>query len=102
MNVQLLPAAQKESEQAAEWYEAQRPGLGEDFLLALDAAYEDIERHPHRPLRVELPNLEGREFHQKMLRRFPYKIIYEVRASEVLVVAIAHVRRKPSYWVDRT
>src|SRR5262245_61741986 len=32
--------------EAAEWYEQQRPGLGEDFLAAVTAALEMIERHP--------------------------------------------------------
>jgi toxin ParE1/3/4 len=101
MTLIILPAARKESEQAAEWYEDQRPGLGGEFLLALAAAYEDIERHPHRPLRIRFSGIGEREFHQKMIRRFPYKIIYEVRVDEILVVAVAHTSRKPHYWADR-
>lgn len=101
MTLRVLPEAIAESAHAAEWYENQRPGLGEDFIAALGAAYEEIERHPHRPLRVLLGGIDDREFHQKTLSRFPYKVIYEVRQGELIVVAVAHLRRKPNYWAGR-
>lgn len=97
MTLRILRAAQKEAEQAAEWYEDKRPGLGEDFLQELDAVYVNVEEHPHRPLRISLPAFEGREFHRALRRRFPYNVIYEVADKEIVVVAIAHARRKPNY-----
>ena len=36
-----------------------------------------------------------------LLRRFPYAVIVLPRPSETLVVAIAHTRRRPLYWLDR-
>ena len=36
------------------------------------------------------------------LRRFPYSIVYYVRGEELRVVALAHHRRKPTYWGGRT
>jgi toxin ParE1/3/4 len=38
---------------------------------------------------------------QLVLRRFPYKIVYRVRAHDLYVVAIAHTSRRPGYWRDR-
>lgn len=35
------------------------------------------------------------------LRRFPYSVIYYIRAEELRVVALAHHRRKPGYWSGR-
>ena len=35
------------------------------------------------------------------LRRFPYSIIYQVKADELRVLAIAHQRRRPGYWTGR-
>lgn len=101
MSLRILRAAQKVVEQAADWYEEKRPGLGEDFLQELEAVYVNIEAHPHRPLRVNLRGLEEREFHREILRRFPYKVIYEVTGTEVVVLAVAHGRRKPNYWANR-
>jgi toxin ParE1/3/4 len=36
------------------------------------------------------------------LRRFPYKLIYLASAAEILVIAVAHERRKPNYWRKST
>ena len=35
------------------------------------------------------------------LRRFPYNIIYCLRAQEVLIIAVAHQHRRPEYWKGR-
>jgi plasmid stabilization system protein ParE len=37
-----------------------------------------------------------------LLRRFPYQIAYRASATEVIVVAIAHLKRHPSYWKHRS
>jgi plasmid stabilization system protein ParE len=38
---------------------------------------------------------------KRVLHRFPYSVIYEVQGSTVTVVAVAHHRRKPGYWVSK-
>jgi toxin ParE1/3/4 len=35
------------------------------------------------------------------LRRFPYSIIYYIKGDEIRVIALAHHRRRPGYWVGR-
>jgi toxin ParE2 len=35
------------------------------------------------------------------LSRFPYALIYAVNNSDILVVAVAHLHRRPDYWRDR-
>ena len=35
------------------------------------------------------------------LRRFPYSVIYQITTEELRVVAVAHQRRRPSYWIQR-
>src|ERR1017187_5052615 len=100
MTFQIQRAAQVEAEEAAAWYEDKRTGLGEEFLDELEAVYAKIEEHPHRPLRIHLKRHAQHEFHQAKLRRFPYKVIYEVMGMNVIVLAVSHMRRKPNYWVD--
>jgi hypothetical protein len=34
-------------------------------------------------------------------RKFPYGVIYQNRAGEILIVAVAHLHRKPGHWSDR-
>jgi len=36
------------------------------------------------------------------MRRFPYSIVYRVETEKVFVLAVAHLRRRPLYWRDRT
>jgi toxin ParE1/3/4 len=35
------------------------------------------------------------------LRRFPYSLVYQIKAQELRVIALAHQRRRPGYWKDR-
>jgi plasmid stabilization system protein ParE len=77
-----------------------RDGLGDEFLEAIEKALETIESHPHRFMRITTKDPE-REVRRFVLKRFPFLMVYEVRADEVLVVAIAHAKRKPKYWENR-
>ena len=36
------------------------------------------------------------------MSRFPYAIYYEVKEERVLVLAFAHHKRRPSYWISRS
>ena len=36
-----------------------------------------------------------------VITRFPYGIVYQIRANEILVVAVMHLKRQPDYWIDR-
>jgi|ERR1019366_3152373 plasmid stabilization system protein ParE len=101
MRLRVLDEARVETEETAAWYEDKRPGLGEDFLQELEAAYLKIEDHPRRYSRLSVPGLEGREFRRITLRRFPYKAIYEIHNEEIVVLAVAHGHRRPNYWIER-
>jgi hypothetical protein len=100
MTLRILAEAEEEAQEAALWYDARRPGLGDDFLDVLSSAFQASERLPQASSRV--PNAPaGREVRRYVLRRFPYTVVYEVRADEVLVLAVAHTRRRPNYWHHR-
>jgi plasmid stabilization system protein ParE len=95
-----LAEAEAEAQEAARWYEERQLGLGLEFLDSLTKALEAVENHPHYypPLAVTRP---AREVRRALLGRFPYKIIFEIRADEVLVLAVAHAKRRPNYWKKR-
>jgi hypothetical protein len=38
---------------------------------------------------------------KRSLKRFPYHLIYLVQNQELLILAIAHHKRDPFYWIDR-
>jgi plasmid stabilization system protein ParE len=91
----LHAMARKEIEAADEWYLARNLNASREFLADLDAAVEEILRAPHRWAKY----LYGtRRF---VLQRFPFSVVYLDDPDLVIIVAVAHSRRKPGYWKDR-
>ena len=99
MKLRVLSTAEAEATEAACWYDDQAIGLGELFLSEYAAALSAIEVDP---LRFGLLETEtaGR-FRRCILKRFPYTVIFEILSEEVVVLAVAHASRRPSYWRDR-
>jgi plasmid stabilization system protein ParE len=95
MEIRFLAVAQQEFDEAVEYYNAESPGLGDQFLLDALDALERVRQFP----RAWHPYTENSRRCQT--RRFPYGIVYQVLESEILVVAVAHMHRKPGYWLDR-
>ena len=95
MKVRLLEIAQSELEQAVFYYNGQVAGLGDAFVLEVVAAIDRIRRFPAgwHPL--------GEDLRRCRLRRFPYGLIYHADENEILVIAVAHSHRRPSYWRNR-
>jgi plasmid stabilization system protein ParE len=95
VNVRVLAVAQRELNDAVVYYNQQQPGLGNAFLAETVAAIDRIRRFPRgwHPL--------GPELRRCLLRRFPYGVIYRVENEGVLIVALAHVHRRPEYWRTR-
>ena len=98
--VRILKDAAEEVAGAAAWYEMERPGLGIDFINALEAAFDLIEEEilPLLPMTGEAC-IKGAK--RIILRRFPYDIVTIEKSHEVIVIAVTHHSRKPGYWRDR-
>jgi toxin ParE1/3/4 len=101
MRLELAREAEQDVEAACEWYDARRAGLGMEFLAALAVLLERIEAAPESFSRPE--DYAGtRDLRQGLLRRFPYKVLFEIRSDgRLLGLAIAHTSRRPGFWQDR-
>jgi toxin ParE1/3/4 len=100
MILRVLPEAQGEAIEAAVWYEGRQRLLGEEFLDEIETAFERIRQGVDSLSPME--QYSGRfDIRRILLRRFPYAVIVLRRLDETLVVAIAHTRRRPLYWLDR-
>jgi plasmid stabilization system protein ParE len=95
MKIAFLPAAQSELDSAFSWYEEQAVGLGNEFLDELDKTLRLIATFP------ELQPLIDKKVRRCLVNRFPYAIFYGVADHSIIVVAVAHLRRKPDYWKSR-
>ena len=93
--VRVRPEAERDVEQAYEWYEERRPGLGREFLDELDVVYERIARFPLLYAEVY------RGLRRVPVRRFPLGVFYFFNEKEILVVAVAHASRSARVWRSR-
>jgi plasmid stabilization system protein ParE len=98
--VRVEPEAKQELAAAAAWYDERREGLGRQLVEEVDAVFVAIARTPSRfPLYSRVaPELGVR---RAAARRFPYSIAFIELTKIVRVLAIAHERRRPGYWVGR-
>ena len=93
--VQFTPEADDDFAVAYAWYEEREPGLGEEFLRAIEACIRGIQRHPEMyPVAVD-------EFRRAPIRRFPFEIFYEVSAESIAVYSIFHCSQDPQKWRER-
>lgn len=95
--IRVEALAVQEAEGAMQWYERRRTGFGADFFAELERAMMQIAR---APLASPVSRADARA-RQLALRRFPFAIVYLARDDEVVVIAIAHLRRRPGYWRER-
>lgn len=91
----FLPEAEQEMLEAARYYESQASGLGADYLSEIERAVASIAESP-----MTWPKVEG-ELRRRLVRRFPFGILYRDEPEEIVIVAVAHLRRKPGYWRER-
>lgn len=88
----MHPAAEAELREATAYYEGKVAGLGADFRAEVELACAQIQSAPERwPKRI-------RRTRWYRVRRFPYSIIYLDLELSILVVAVAHAKRRPHYW----
>jgi len=96
MSYYFHPAAEAEYLEAVAYYELKRPGLGASFLAEFENAIDAVLAAPHRNPVEQPPHVRRRR-----LKRFPYTILYRAVAESVQVLAVAHHRRRPQYWLGR-
>ena len=88
----LSPSAHIDEYEAYEWYELQKPGLGEAFLQELAEAYQQIASHPHH-----YGFIDGRkQLRDYLLHRFPYLVVYRIAQDRIEVIAVHHSRKHPA------
>lgn len=91
----ILSDASEELEAAVAYYNSQQQELGTAFLEEFE---NTVERIVDLPLAARVVRGDVR---RKLIHRFPFFVLYRPGPDEVTIVAVAHRRRRPGYWVGR-
>ncbi|HVT43627.1 MAG TPA: type II toxin-antitoxin system RelE/ParE family toxin [Thermoanaerobaculia bacterium] len=86
------PAARLELREAVEYFERKTEGLGARFNDEVESAVSQIREYPSSAPILEDP------VRKKVLRKFPYNILYFAGDEEVFILAVMNQKRRPGYW----
>jgi plasmid stabilization system protein ParE len=92
----ITPEAEQDLAEAKAWYGRQREGLGERFVLCVEAALDHIRRVPEAATEV-YPGVR-----RVVVRQFPYGVFYRVDPDQIAIIAVYHSKRDPRGWRERT
>ena len=92
MRVRLHPEARAELREARRWYYERSPLSATAFAHAVD---NSVSRIAEAPTRYPLAEQGTRKF---VLQRFPFNVFYRQDETEIIIVAVAHQKRRPGYW----
>ena len=90
-----LRVAEQELLEARDFYNDRNPSLGLRFLEDVENVITRLQQNPLLGKTVR-PNIR-----ETLLRRFPYRLLYGVEETEIVIVAVAHFKRQPMYWSGR-
>ena len=95
MTPEFHPAAQEELAAAVKIGDMRAAGLGRELLLETQRVVA---------LLCDLPDVGeplDERYRRFPLRRFPFGLVYRVDGSRLRILALAHRRQRPKYWVSR-
>ena len=94
MSLRFLRPAAVELRIATTFYEGEAVGLGERFMDEVESALDRVQTHSE----IGAP---AANFRKLVLKKFPFSLIYALEQNEIVVVAVAHHRQRPGYWIGR-
>jgi plasmid stabilization system protein ParE len=95
MRYSFHPEARLEFTEATLYYVEKSPSLGAAFYSEVEDAIEKIVANP------ELYRTIDEDVRRCLTKRFPYAVLYTIEDKYILLLAIMHCSRKPSYWKHR-
>ena len=95
MRVSFNVLAERELNEAAQFYESEQAGLGAAFLLDVRRCLDAVVANPHAG------QIVLQAIRRRLCQRFPYGLLYTITDGEIRVLAVMNLRRRPGYWVGR-
>lgn len=95
MRVAFHEEASADLFEAVRYYEERVHGLGHSLLEDVESAVRELSETP-----LSSPTI-GPEVRRRVVHRFPYSLLYVVEVDRIVVLAVAHHKRRPGYWKSR-
>lgn len=95
MRYSFHPEARTEFKEATIYYFEKSPSLGAAFYSEVESAIEKIVENP------DLYRVIDEDVRRCLTRRFPHAVLYTIEDNYILILAIMHCSREPSYWKHR-
>jgi plasmid stabilization system protein ParE len=97
--VNIVDAAEAEYREATQWYCDRDSRVADRFVAETRRTLELIETFPQIGGRV--PGVDDDDVRRMPIHTFPYHIVFVNLPDRLEVVAFAHYRRRPAYFIDR-
>jgi len=94
-NIEFLQGAQVDFDESFDWYARRSARAAIGFSLAVDNAIDSITAGP---VRFPTTYAGGRYCR---LKKYPFTVVFRDYSDRLVIVAIAHGKRRPGYWRNR-
>jgi plasmid stabilization system protein ParE len=93
--IRIQSQAQEEINEAFDWYFKRSPEAADAFLTEIGESLAQIVSRP------QLYSAYTKKTRRRILANFPYSVVFQKKDDVILVVAVAHAKRRPGYWRGR-
>jgi hypothetical protein len=97
VNLRIHRLAVAEIDREVDYYESHQAGLGAELEDEIDAALSLIAQFPEAAPQWR----ECKDRRVAVLDRFPFTLPYQITEDDIVILALAHTRRRPDYWSRR-
>jgi plasmid stabilization system protein ParE len=87
--------ARAEFDEAADWYESQKPDLGFQFTAAVRSTVEEIGARPRSHPQIH------NDVREALVPRFPFALYFRIDPTQITILAVFHTSRDPVEWQRR-
>jgi toxin ParE1/3/4 len=98
--IRIEPEAEADIAEAMAWYDEVRAGLADEYFEVIRPAVRALAT-PGPECRLIQGIATGLGVRRKLVKRFPYMIVFIELPIVIRVLAVAHVKRRPGFWLDR-
>jgi plasmid stabilization system protein ParE len=97
--LKILAPAKVELQEATRWYHDRDPRVAMRFSAAVRRTLHMIESFPQ--IGGSVPDVENHHVRRLPVHAFPYHVVFVSSPDRLEVLAFAHDRRRPAYFMAR-